>query len=156
MPAVVDWKLDGTTGSCEIRHGTGSGHVAFPGGRHASAVTHDLVAAGGRRRHTSGGDVVVLFDGPATAVRAGLSTLVEGRDTRIGLAVAEVAVDGGPVSGLGVDLAVRLGSVAAPGQLLLTTFARVLVSGSDIELETVEDPAARLPDGLPPWRVVTS
>ena len=25
----LDWKLDGTTGSCEIRHGTGSGHVGF-------------------------------------------------------------------------------------------------------------------------------
>jgi class 3 adenylate cyclase len=82
--------------------------------------------------------------------------MVEGRDTRIGLAVAEVAVDGGPVSGLKVDLAVRLGSVAAPGQLLLTTFARVLVAGSGIELETVDDPVARLPDGLPPCRVVTS
>jgi pimeloyl-ACP methyl ester carboxylesterase/DNA-binding winged helix-turn-helix (wHTH) protein len=130
--------------------------IVSAGGRHASAVTEDLVAAGGHRRHTSGGDEVVLFDGPATAVRAGLSVLDEGREAQLGVAVAEVAVDGGPVTGPGVDLAVRLGSAAGAGRLLLTTVAGVLLAGSGIELETLDDPAARLPDGLPPWRVVTS
>jgi pimeloyl-ACP methyl ester carboxylesterase/DNA-binding winged helix-turn-helix (wHTH) protein len=129
--------------------------VAFAAGRHASAVTRALVDAGGRRRHTSGGDVVVLFDGPATAVRAGLETLVDGRETRIGLSVAEVAVDGGPVAGPGVDAAVWLGTVADAGQLLVTATATMLLSGSGIDLAPVEDPALGRPDGLTPSRVLT-
>jgi pimeloyl-ACP methyl ester carboxylesterase len=112
--------------------------VAFPAGREASAVTRDLIEAGGRRRHTSAGDVVVLFDGPATAVRAGLATLSEDRDARIGLAIAEVAVDGGPVSDINVDLAVRLGNSASPGELLVSATAAVLLAPSSVELEPVE------------------
>jgi hypothetical protein len=108
--------------------------VAHPAGREAPALTDALVAAGGRKRHSAAGDVVVLFDGPATAVRAGRTALAQAPDAALGLAVAEVA-DGGPVAGPGVDLAVRLGAHAAPGELLVTRMATVLLSGSGIDLE---------------------
>ena len=129
--------------------------VAFPAGRHASRLTHDLVAAGGRRRHTAGGDVVVLFDGPATAVRAGLSAMDDGPEAAIGLSIAEVTVDGGPVTGPGVGLAVQLGRAAEPARLMVTATAAALLSGSGIELEPVADPAWRLADGSTPSRVLT-
>jgi hypothetical protein len=115
--------------------------IVFPAGRHAPAVVADLVAAGGRRRHTAAGDAVVLFDGPATAVRACLAVVADPRDVRIGLSVAEVAVDGGPVSGPGVDEAVRLGTASTPHRLLLTATAGILLSGSGIEVEPVDDPS---------------
>jgi pimeloyl-ACP methyl ester carboxylesterase len=110
--------------------------VAFPAGRESSAVTHDLIEAGGRRRHTAGGDVVVLYDGPATAVRAGLDALGE-RDARIGLSIAEVAIDSGPVSGPGVEDAVRLGRQAERGELLVTPTAGTLLVPSGVELEAL-------------------
>jgi hypothetical protein len=111
--------------------------VAFAGGHDSSVVTHDLIEAGGRRRHTAAGDVVVLFDGPATAVRAGLAALAPDRDARIGLAIAEVAVDGGPVSGPGVEHAVRLGRQAPRGDLLVAPTAGTLLTPSEIELEAL-------------------
>jgi pimeloyl-ACP methyl ester carboxylesterase/DNA-binding winged helix-turn-helix (wHTH) protein len=109
--------------------------VVFAAGRAASAATRALIDAGGRRRHTAGGDVVVLFDGPATAVRAAEAVLTQGMEVGMGLAIAEVVVDGGPVSGQGVDLAVRRGSAAPPGELVVTPTAAVLLSGSGIDLE---------------------
>ena len=108
--------------------------VAHPAGPDAAAVTDALVAAGGRLRHSAAGDVVVLFDGPATAVRAGRTALTESSAAALGLAVAEVA-DSGPVMGPGVELAVRLGAHASPGQLLVTRVATALLSGSGIDLE---------------------
>jgi esterase/lipase len=128
--------------------------IAFPAGRQASEVTRDLVTAGGHRRHTAGGDIVVLFDGPATAVRAALSTL-EARDARLGLAVAEVAIDGGPVSGRGVDQAVRLGSGAGTGELVVSGTVGLLLSGSGIELETLPVTSTLPSDEPSPLRVVT-
>jgi hypothetical protein len=108
--------------------------VAFPAGRDASEVTRALIDAGGRRRHTMGGDVVVLFDGPATAVRAGTEALGRHREARIGLSVAEVAVDGGPVSGQAVDQAVALGRDAPDGDLAVTETTATLLGPSGITL----------------------
>ncbi len=113
--------------------------VVFAPGRDGSVVTRELVDAGGRRRHTAGGDVVVLFDGPATGVRAGLAALSGDRDARIGLAIAEVAVARGPVSGAGVDLAVRLGTDGSRGELLVSATAGVLLASADIDLEPRHD-----------------
>lgn len=108
--------------------------VAFPAGREASEVARALIEAGGRRRHTMGGDVVVLFDGPATAVRAGSAALGSHREARIGLSVAEVAVDGGPVSGPGVDHAVALGRDVPDGDLAVTETTATLLAPSGITL----------------------
>jgi len=118
--------------------------VAAAGGRHASTVIDSLVLAGGRRRHSSDGEVVVLFDGPATGVRAGLGALTAETDAQLGLAIAEVAVDGGPVSGPGVDVARRLAACAPRGQVLVSSTAGVLLSGSGIELDAVGDLGADL------------
>ncbi len=122
--------------------------VACAAGRHASEATRALVAAGGRRRHTAGGDVVVLFDGPATAARASTAALGAGVASGIGLSVAEVAVDGGPVAGPGVDLAVDLGATAGPGEVLVTATAEALLAGSGVEVEAA-DLHGRGPLGLP-------
>ena len=122
--------------------------VAFPVGRSESAVTRELIEAGGRRRHTASGDIVVLFDGPATAVRAGRAALRKAPEARIGLAIAEVAVDGGPVSDPGVDLALRLGSSAPSGELVVSTTAGVLLASADIDLEPRADGSLRVMSGV--------
>ncbi|MET0998511.1 MAG: alpha/beta fold hydrolase [Marmoricola sp.] len=117
--------------------------VASPAGPTAAAVADRLVAAGGRRRRTTGGEVVVLFDGPATAVRAGLATLADEPGSSIGLAIAEVPVGDEPVSGQGVDWALSLGARAAPGELLVTSTAGTLLAPSTIRLEPREDGSFR-------------
>ena len=62
-----------------------------------------------------------------------------GLDSGVGLAVAEVAVDGGPVSGPAVDRAVQLAARSGPGVLLVTGTVGVLLSGSGIELAPTGD-----------------
>lgn len=128
--------------------------VAAAGGSNSPMVIESLVQAGGRRRHSSDGAAVVLFDGPATAVRAGLGALVDGADAQIGLAIAEVAVGSGPVSGPGVEHALRLGACGLRGQVLVTATAGVLLSGSGIDLESVGELDVGLPEPMTALRAV--
>jgi pimeloyl-ACP methyl ester carboxylesterase/DNA-binding winged helix-turn-helix (wHTH) protein len=111
--------------------------VVFPAEPGTRRVVPTLVEDGGRRRHTAAGDVVVLFDGPATAVRAALAAMDDDRDARLGLAIAEVAVDGGALTGPGVELAVRLGNAAASGELLVSSTAAVLLASAEVALRPV-------------------
>ena len=53
----------------------------------ASRPVNALMKAGGRLRRDRDGRAVVLFDGPARAVRAGLAHLAS-RDAGLGLAIA--------------------------------------------------------------------
>ena len=118
--------------------------VTFAVGRHASAVTRHLIDAGGLRRHTASGDIVVLFDGPATGVRAARECLRLVTDARLGLAIAEVAVDGGPISHPGVDDALRLGASAATGELVVSTTAAILLAPVDLDLEPRDERSMRV------------
>ncbi len=78
--------------------------------------------------------MVVLFDGPATGVRAVHSALRAAPEAAAGLSIAEVAVDGGPVSGPAVEEAVRLGLEAGLGELLVSRTAGVLLASAEVEL----------------------
>lgn len=115
-------------------HRTALAAVTAPAGSEAREVAEVLVAAGGRRRTTTQGRTVVLFDGPATAVRAGLGALVEHRGCRLGLAVAEVSVGVGPVAGAGAEQAVALADTAQPGSLLVSATSAELLAGSGVAL----------------------
>ena len=104
-------------------------------------------ALGGTVRRTGAADDVVLFDGPATGVRAALAVLGRHPGGGVGLSVAEIVVGGGPVSGPSVDRAVGLAAMTAPGQVLVTATAAALLAGSGVRLEPTPDPDA--------WRVVS-
>jgi pimeloyl-ACP methyl ester carboxylesterase len=104
-------------------------------GLDAENVVGRLVESGGRVRYSASGDKVVTFDGPATAVRAGLTALDAPTEVALGLSIAEIRVDGGPITGSGVEWAVSLARQAPAGQLLVAPMASVLLSGSGIELE---------------------
>ena len=108
--------------------------VVHASGRVAGEVTEALVGEGGRRRHAAGGEVVVLFDGPATGVRAIQVALTESPQAGVGLSIAEVAIDGGPVSGAGVEEAVILGVRAGPGELLVSRTAAVLLAPVKVDV----------------------
>jgi hypothetical protein len=114
--------------------------VAVPVGEAAEEVTERLVAAGGRRRVTGHGTTALLFDGPATAVRASYAAVI-GRHSRVGISIAEVAVEGLAAHGPGVDLAVTLAQRAEPGQVWTSAAVGLLLPASGIELAATDDPS---------------
>jgi len=122
------------TGTPRPDHHLALAAVVRVSGAGATEVNAELVASGGRLRHAASGDVVVLFDGPATGVRAVCRSLEDHPRSSAGLSIAEVAVDGGPVSGPGVDAALRLGADAHDGELLVNSTAGVLLASADVEL----------------------
>ncbi|WP_209719559.1 alpha/beta fold hydrolase [Marmoricola sp. OAE513] len=116
--------------------------VVVSRGAGAEELTSALVAGGGRRRLTTSGETAVLFDGPATGVRAGINALTTGHTAGIGLAIAEVPVGDLPVSGDGVDAAVDLAGRAPVGAMLVSHMASLLLMGSGIQatpFETSDD-----------------
>jgi hypothetical protein len=92
-----------------------------------------LVAAGGRPCSGPAGRVVVLFDGPATAVRAGLAQLRGA--ARLGVTIAEVPRDETELDAYGVLTAIALADRATPGSLWLTSAVRDLLAGSGVVTE---------------------
>lgn len=122
--------------------------VAAAGGAGGTALTADLVKAGGRLRRDPSGREVVLFDGPATAVRAGLAHLRAG--ARLGVSIAEVPRDTEEIDARGVQVAVELADAAPPGGLHVSSTVGVLLSGSGVVLELVSTPE----DGDPVLRAV--
>jgi tetratricopeptide (TPR) repeat protein len=80
--------------------------------------------------------VVSLFDGPARAVRSGLSLVRgEGAARRAGVHTGEVERRDGRPGGPAVDVARRVAAVAAPGEVLVTATTRDLVPGSGLSFE---------------------
>jgi hypothetical protein len=107
--------------------------VVAVAGEGSDALVTDLAAAGGRHRLDENGRPVLLFDGPATAVRVGLAHLRH--DARIGVSVAEVVRDADRLTGYGVRVAVELADAAPPGSVCVSPTVGVLLSGSGVELE---------------------
>jgi hypothetical protein len=101
-------------------------------GAAATAVTAALEGAGGRPRQGPAGRRVVLFDGPATAVRAAVRHLQPG--AQVGVSVAEVPRDGDRAEGHGVEAALHLADAAPPGTIWVSDTVGVLLAGSGIDL----------------------
>jgi len=102
----------------------------------SGAVLTSLAPTGARLRRTSVGDQeVALFDGPATAVRAGLRLLRDRRDVALSLHIAEVSRDAERIEGYGVSNALALADVTPPGCLWASGTVHDLLSGSGVQLE---------------------
>jgi pimeloyl-ACP methyl ester carboxylesterase/DNA-binding winged helix-turn-helix (wHTH) protein len=104
--------------------------VTGPG---AKAVVDNLVLAGGRARTDQSGHPVVLFDGPATAVRRALAHRRD--DAGVGVAVAEVERDAEVVRAYGVTVAVDIADAVPLGEIWLSDTVGVLLAGSNIAVE---------------------
>jgi pimeloyl-ACP methyl ester carboxylesterase len=111
--------------------------VVAVAGESVSSVVDALLARGGRLRSTQRGEPVVLFDGPATAVRCVQASLHGG--ARAGVSIAEVARDSPAADGPGVRLADQLARDAGPGELWVSAAARMLLAGSAVGLEPTTD-----------------
>ena len=106
-------------------------------GESITSVTDALVARGGRLRSTTHGSRVVLFDGPATAVRSTLANLHQG--VRAGVSIAEIDRDSLVVDGPGVRLAEAVAQAAGAGELRVSGAAGMLLAGSGVALQPTSE-----------------
>jgi pimeloyl-ACP methyl ester carboxylesterase len=111
--------------------------ILAAGGAGAGPAAESLVAAGGRPRRTPDGRPVVVFDGPATAIRRAVRYLGAhpGAGAGLGLHVAEVIRHGPEIEGYGVSAAVALAEMAPVDEVWTSATVRDLVAGSGLVLE---------------------
>jgi class 3 adenylate cyclase len=106
---------------------------------HDRTVRDHLRRFRGKEINTTGDGFLASFDGPARAIRCGLaiseSTRTLGIDLHLGLHTGECEVRGDDLGGLAVHIAARVSSLAAPGEVLVSSTVMNLVVGSSIEFE---------------------
>ena len=106
---------------------------------HDRMVREQLRRFRGHELNTTGDGFVASFDGPARAIRCAAaitqSTGPLGVDVRTGLHTGECEVRGHDLSGLAMHIAARIGSLAGPGEVLVSGTVKDLVVGSGLEFD---------------------
>jgi class 3 adenylate cyclase len=107
---------------------------------HHAVVRRQLSRFRGREVDTAGDGFFATFDGPARGIRcaSAISDAVGelGIEVRTGLHTGECEViDGGKVGGIAVHIGARVAAAAAPGEVLVSSTVKDLVSGSGVEFE---------------------
>jgi class 3 adenylate cyclase/alpha-beta hydrolase superfamily lysophospholipase len=105
--------------------------------QHDALAVRQVTRYGGRVVKTTGDGVLATFDGPARSVRCAqaISDGVRGLgiEVRAGVHTGEVELRGDDVSGLGVNIASRIESLAGPSEVLVSRTVTDLVTGSGLE-----------------------
>jgi class 3 adenylate cyclase len=105
--------------------------------RHDAAVRHQLGLHRGREVKTMGDGFLATFDGPARAIRCARALQGEverlGLEVRAGIHTGEVELIGDDVGGMAVNIGARIGALAGPGEVLVSSTVRELVVGSGLE-----------------------
>lgn len=123
--------------------------------RHDAAVRHQLGLHRGREVKTMGDGFLATFDGPARAIRCARALQEEvaqlGLEVRAGIHTGEVELIGDDVGGIAVNIGARIGALAGPGEVLVSSTVRELVVGSGLEFA---DRGAQTLKGAPgEWRL---
>ncbi len=104
--------------------------------RYHAIVRNERDRHRGTEVDVAGDGFLLAFDGPARAIRAAeaVSTAVRslGIEIRAGLHAGELGFVGGKPVGIAVHLGARIAAVAGPGEILVSSTVRDLVSGSGI------------------------
>lgn len=108
-------------------------------GRHNRLVRRELDRYRGREVATTGDGFLATFDSAARAVNcaAAIARAVEAVDLQIraGVHTGEVEYSAGNVRGVTVHAAARVAALAAPGEVLVSSTTRELVSGSGLAFD---------------------
>jgi class 3 adenylate cyclase len=119
-------------------------------GRHNALVRRQLERFRGQEKNTTGDGFCAYFDGPARAIRCaqsiGESVSALGLTIRAGIHTGECELVEGKPAGIAVHLAARIAELASPGEVLVSSTVKDLVSGSRIEFA---DRGARGLKGVP-------
>ena len=107
--------------------------------QHHAAVRRELDRFRGHEVDTAGDGFLATFDGPARAIRCALATRDAirplGLELRAGLHTGECELTGDKVAGIAVHTGARVAALAGPGEVLVSSTVRDLVSGSGIAFE---------------------
>jgi class 3 adenylate cyclase len=122
---------------------------------HDAVVRSQLARFRGREVNTSGDGFLAMFDGPQRAIRCGMAIrdAVQslGIEVRAGLHTGECEVRGDDIGGIAVHIGARVGALAGPNDVLVSSTLRDLVIGSGLEFE---DRGAHELKGVPgEWRL---
>ena len=123
--------------------------------RHDSAVRKQLQRFRGREVKTLGDGFLVTFDGPARAVRCAEGIIQDldslGLQVRAGIHTGEIELIGNDIGGIAVHIASRIGAIAAPGEIVVSSTVKDLSAGSGI---IFEDRGVHALKGIPdPWQL---
>jgi len=104
---------------------------------HDTIVRHEIQRFGGREVNTAGDGFVATFTSPSAALACGDAVIeavrVLGIEIRVGIHAGEVEVRGSQksdVAGMAVHIAARVGSLAGPSEVLVSSTVRDIVAGS--------------------------
>jgi class 3 adenylate cyclase/pimeloyl-ACP methyl ester carboxylesterase len=123
---------------------------------HDSAIRRELGRFRGEEINTTGDGFLAAFDGPGRAINCAQAIATRSRDlgleVRAGLHTGECELRGDDLAGIAVHIGARVASLAGPGEVLVTSTVRDLVSGSGIEFT---DRGAHSLKGVPgEWQVL--
>ena len=127
--------------------------------QHDQIVRANLGRYRGREIKTMGDGFLATFDGPARGVRCAEAIVAAlqplGIEIRAGLHTGEVAFEGDDVAGLGVAIGARVGGLAGPSEVLVSSTVKDLVAGSGLDFEDRGDHELKgIPDRWHLYRVL--
>jgi class 3 adenylate cyclase len=101
---------------------------------HDTIVRHELQRFGGREVNTAGDGFVATFASPSSAIACADEIVdavrVLGIEVRVGIHAGEVEVRGADVAGMAVHIGARVAAQAGPGEVLVSSTVRDIVTGS--------------------------
>jgi class 3 adenylate cyclase len=104
---------------------------------HDSSVRYQLRRFRGREINTTGDGFLACFDAPARAIRCALAIneaiRALGIALHLGLHTGECEMRSDNLGGLTVHIAARVGALARPGEVLVSSTVKDLVAGSGID-----------------------
>jgi class 3 adenylate cyclase len=104
--------------------------------QHHHAVRRELALYDGRELDTAGDGFFATFNGPARALRAAQSIRAAlgeiGLQIRAGVHTGECELHDGKIVGIAVSIGARVASLAAPGEILVSSTVRDLAAGSGL------------------------
>ena len=107
--------------------------------RHHQTVRALLARYRGVEVKTTGDGFLATFDGPARAVRCaqGICEAVKplGLEVRAGCHTGEIELLGADVGGIAVHIGARVGALAGPSEVLVSSTVKDLVAGSGLVFE---------------------
>ena len=123
--------------------------------RHDAMVRDQLARFGGREVKQTGDGFLATFDGPARAVDCAEAireaTAELSLELRIGLHTGECELVDDDITGMAVNIAARIGALAEPSEILVSSTVRDLVIGSQLAFVDAGDHDLK---GVPgKWRV---
>jgi class 3 adenylate cyclase len=122
---------------------------------HDAVVVREIERHRGRKINPTGDGVLATFDGPARGVRCAQAICEAvrslGIEVRAGLHTGEIELRGADIGGIAVHIGERVSALAGPGEVLVSSTVKDLVSGSGI---TFADRGPHVLKGVPDqWRV---